>query len=239
MDKLSVLLTGAGGRIGPHLIGPFAEAYRLRTYDRVPAPGSPDHRTGDLQDVDALRAAMEGVEVVVHLAATSDEAPFVENLVPNNVVGLYNTFQAAQEAGVRRMVFASTCQTVLNYPTDATVEIEDPVRPCTLYGATKAFGETVGRYYHDRHGMEFVGIRIGWFKTYDDPDLPNELASNVWLSPRDAVSLFRCAVENPQVGYAVVFGTSITKREYLSRTAAREVLGYEPQDRYTDHVSQS
>lgn len=240
MDKLRVLLTGAAGRIGPTFVEAFREPYRLRTYDRSPVTDSPDHRIGDLQDLEALRSAMEGMEVVVHLAATSNEAPFVENLVPNNVVGLYHTFQAAQEAGVRRIVFASTCQAVLAYPRDQTVKTTDPVRPSTLYGATKAFGEVMGRWYHDQHGLEFIGIRIGWFKTYDDPDLGrNEFLADVWLSPRDAVQIFRRAIETPEIGYAVVHGTSVTRREFLSLRSARELLGYAPEDRYDDYKGES
>ncbi|MBW3624992.1 MAG: NAD(P)-dependent oxidoreductase, partial [Armatimonadetes bacterium] len=187
MKKLRVLLTGAGGRIGPTLVPPFRERYDLRTYDIKPVPDSPDHRSGDLTDMAALQSAMEGMEVVVHLAATSDEAPFVENLVPNNVVGLYNTYQAAHEAGVRRIVFASTCQTVLIYPHHVTVQATDPVRPSTMYGATKAFGEALGRFYHEKHGLEFIGIRIGWFKTLDDPHFFHPRVADHWLSPRDAV----------------------------------------------------
>lgn len=230
MDKLNVLMTGAGGRIGPHLVGPFQEAYTLRNFDRQPVPGDPNTVLGDLQDFAALRSAMENVAVVVHLAATSDEAPFLEQLVPNNIVGLYNTYQAAQEAGVRRMVFASTCQTMLAYPRESIVDTNDPPRPSTMYGATKVFGETLGRWYHDKYGMEFVGIRIGWFQAYDSEHLRKNGPGSLWLSPRDCVSLFRTAIEKPDVGYVVVNGTSRTDREFLSLRSARELLGWEPQD---------
>jgi uronate dehydrogenase len=236
MAKRKVLLTGAGGRIGPHLVPAFQEQYDLRTFDLRPVPGDPDTILGDLQDFAALRRAMEGIEVVVHLAATSDEAPFLEKLVPNNIVGLYNTYQAAHEAGVRRIVFASTCQTISAYPRDQRVEITDPVRPSTMYGATKVFGEVLGRWYHDRRGMEFVGIRIGAFQPYDSKGLrrPGSGARALWLSPRDAVRLFRRAIEKEGVGYVLVFGTSITERERMSLRPARELLDFEPEDNVAD-----
>jgi nucleoside-diphosphate-sugar epimerase len=92
----------------------------------------------------------------------------------------------------------------------------------------------MGRWYHDKHGMEFVGIRIGWFHPYDSPALrENEGARSIWFSPRDAVQLFRRAIETPNVGYALVFGTSITEVERLSLKTAREILGYEPEDDVT------
>lgn len=230
MSKLKVLLTGAAGRVGRHLVGPFRECYDLRTLDRRAVLGDPSAIHADLQDLPVLKAAMQGIDVVVHLAATADEAPFVEDLVPNNVIGVYNTFQAAFEAKVRRIVFASTCQTVLAQPWDHTITIADPVRPCTIYGATKVLGEALGRYYHDSRKMEFVGVRIGAFQGYDSPHLHNRGTRALWLSPRDAVSLFRRAVEKENVGFALVFGTSITEWEFLSRREGRELLDFEPQD---------
>jgi len=230
-DRLTLLVTGIGGRIGRHIVGPFREAYELRTLDRAPVPFAPEAVLTDLQDIAVLKEVMRGVDVVLHLAATSDEAPFLEQLVPNNVVGLYNTLQAAHEAGVRRVVFASTGQTVSAYPREkGTIEITDPPRPSTMYGATKVFGETLGRWYHDKHGLEFVGIRIGWFLAYDDEKLRRHRGMNIWLSPRDTVGLFRAAIETPDVGYALVFGTSKNPFERLSLAPARERLDWEPED---------
>lgn len=231
MTKLKVLATGVGGRIGPHLLPTFRERFDLRTLDRQPVPDAPDTILADLSDIATLRQAMNGVDVLVHLAATSDEAPFVESLVPNNVVGLYNTFEAAHLEGVRRIVFASTVQTVSAYPRERRVQITDPVRPSSMYGATKVFGEALGRWYHDKHGIEFVGVRIGAFQPYDSPSLRRHRGlRNVWLSPRDGASLLSRAIEKPGIGYALVFATSKTEFERLSLAPARELLDWQPQD---------
>lgn len=232
MARVRLLLTGASGRIGQTLLGPFRERFEVRTFDRRPVPGDPNGVIGDLHDYAALRTAMEGMDVLVHLAANpSGSAPFLEELVPSNIVGVYNAFESAREAGVRRVIFASTGQTVMSYPEDHTVELSDPVRPVSIYGATKVFGEVLGRYYHDHHGLEFVAVRIGSFLPKDSPQLRGSAHSRlVWFSPGDAVRLFLRAVEKPDVGYAVVFGTSITEREHLSRRPARELLDYEPVD---------
>jgi nucleoside-diphosphate-sugar epimerase len=148
-----------------------------------------------------------------------------------NIVGTYNTFEAAREAGVRRIVYASSCHVVEFITAQRTIEVGDSFQPETTYGVSKAFGEVLGRYYHDHCGIEFVAIRIGWLCPYDDPELrTGERKRRIWLSPRDAVSLFRLAIEKPDVGYAVVFGTSITSQEILSLRSARDLLGYEPQD---------
>jgi uronate dehydrogenase len=231
MGRLRVFLTGGTGRVGRVLVPAFREAYDLRTLHRRPAPDDPDAVTGDLQDREKLKALMEGFDVVVHLAAVSREAPFVEEILPTNIVGAYNVFQAAQEARVRRIVFASTCHVAQFRQSHHTIAATEPYRPETIYGVSKAFGEVLGRYYHDQFGMEFIAIRIGWLLPYDEPELrTSAFKRGIWLSPRDAVALFRLAIEKPGVGYAVVFGTSTTDREVLSLRAAREALGYEPAD---------
>ena len=236
MSRLTVLVTGAGGRIGPHILGQFLERYDLKVLDRREVSGIPETILADLQDRDVLRRAMEGVDVVVHLAATSDEAPFVEQLVPNNVIGTYNVFEAAREAGVRRIVFASTGQTVNGRKMQTPIHTADPPSPMTTYGVTKVFGEILGRFYFDQHGIEFIAIRIGAFQPYDSDWLRQKHGPhNVWLSPRDLVNLLTLAIEKPGITYAVVNGTSKPPHEVLSLDEARAVLGYEPVDDAGDY----
>lgn len=228
--KPSVLLTGCGGRIGPHILPTFKERFQLRVLDLKPIPEVEDGVVADLSSIETLTAAMQGCQTVVHLAATSDEAPFVEQLVPNNVIGLYNVFEAALAAGVKRVVFASTVQAVSFYPREHQVQDTDLPRPVTLYGATKALGETMGRYYHDKHGLEFIAVRIGWFLNYDAEQLKKGWGRDIWLSPRDAAQFFARCVEAEKVGYAIVHATSKTEFERLSLAPAQTLLGYEPLD---------
>ena len=228
--KHSVLLTGPGGRIGPHILPTFHEQFDLKILDRSPIVGEPETIVADLSSIETLTAAMAGCDTVVHLAATSDEAPFVEELVPNNVIGLYNVFEAARAAGVKRVVFASTVQAVSYYPHDHTVQSTDLPRSVSLYGVTKAMGETMGRYYHDKHGLEFIAVRIGWFLDYEHEWLKSGRANSIWLSPKDAASFLARCVTAENVGYAIVHATSKTNFERLSLAPARKILGWEPED---------
>jgi uronate dehydrogenase len=233
MERLTVLLTGPGGRIGPHLVPSFRERYDLRLLDRKTIPGEPETIIADLSDKDVLRQAMAGVDVLVHLAATSDEAPFLEQLVPNNIIGLYNTFEAAREADVKRIIYASTVQTIEFYGSDfpRPVEPNDYPRPWTTYAVTKAFGESLGRWYHETHGIAFVAVRIGAFQNYDSPWLrTSQGLREMWLSPEDCRGILHAAIEKPGIGYALVFATSVTERERVSRAPVRDVLGYEARD---------
>ncbi|MFM7322478.1 MAG: hypothetical protein ACKO5K_13275, partial [Armatimonadota bacterium] len=93
------------------------------------------------------------------------------------------------------------------------------------------FGEVVGRHLHDKYGLEFVAVRIGWFQPYDSPLLrTSHAARQIWLSPRDAAGILVAATERTGIGYAIVNATSITEFERLSRRECREILGYEPVD---------
>jgi nucleoside-diphosphate-sugar epimerase len=233
--KPRVLLTGPGGRIGPSVVPLFSERFDLRLLDKNPIPEAKNAIVSDLSDINTLTEALSGMDCLVHLAATSDEAPFVEQLVPNNVIGLYNIFEAARLSGVKRIVFASTVQAVGFYPNNHTVQATDLPRPVSLYGCTKAFGETLGRYYFDRHGIEFIGVRIGWFQNYDSPLLRNNRgARSIWLSPNDAAGILARCVEAENIGYALVFATSKTEFERLSLAPARELLNYTPIDDIND-----
>jgi nucleoside-diphosphate-sugar epimerase len=228
--SIPVLLTGPSGRVGPHLVEDFEERYDLRTFDLKPSDRT-NSFVGTLASVESLRAAMRGVEVVVHLAATSDEAPFIEELVPNNVVGLYNVFEAARQEGVRRIVFASSVQAVGQGLNQVQAAVETDVNhPNSLYGVTKVLGEVMGLWYHDHHDLEFVALRIGWFQDYPEKHKHSGEISNIWLSPRDLISLVQKAIETPDVGYAVVNGTSNPLSPVLSLQSAYDVLGYQPMD---------
>jgi uronate dehydrogenase len=227
VPRLRVLLTGAAGRIGRCLLPAFQAAYELRTFDQRPVPGDPNAVVAKLEDLDALRRAAQGCEVVVHLAANpGPEEPF-DRLLGPNIIGTHHVFQAACEAHARRIVYASSVHAVYAYPWEQKVEVEDPVRPAKLYGVAKIFGETLGRYYYEAHRMEFVGLRLGSFqeKAWKPPG--RELLA-LWLGPEDAGRAFRSAVEKPGLTYALAFVTSRTAHEHLSLRAARELLDYEP-----------
>ncbi len=241
-----VLLTGASGRIGRTIAPALAELFDLRLFDRNDSGDMPGIFVGDLADPGALVPALEGVETVIHLAAQPTEADFVSILVPSNIVGMHYLFENALKAGVKRIVFASTIQAFDNYPEDHTITETDLPRPITLYGATKAFGETMGRWYHDKHGIEFLAVRIGWFlKPEEERDLQHLRTSRgarrMWLSSRDAVQLFTKSVEVPTIGedgYGIVHAISRPLFERMSLAPAKSLLGYEPLDDIREYAEE-
>lgn len=225
-----VLLTGASGRIGACLrAGLQDELEELRLTDvRAPDPPATAPETfvaADLADHDAVFRAVDGVQAVVHLGGVADEAPF-EELVGPNLVGAFNVFDAARRAGARRVVYASSNRATGFYGVDERLAGGEPPRPDGLYGGTKAFGEALARMYSDRFGLEAICVRIGSFE--ERPSEPRHL--HTWLSPGDAVRLFRACLSAPDVGFLTVYGASANRRSWWDLGEAARRLGYEPRD---------
>ena len=224
-----VLVTGAAGRIGSTLRhawrGTFP-ALRLTDVRRLGRARSGEELVrADLADSRQALEVAADVDVIVHLAAIPHEDAF-ERLVDANVVATHNVFEAARRHAVRRVVFASTSHVTGFYGSDERIGADVPVRPDTLYGATKAFGEAVGRLYADKFGLEVICVRIGAFG--EQPR--NRPALSMWLSPRDAAQLFGRAVLAPDVGFLIVYGASRTSHPYWDDADAAARLGYEPED---------
>ena len=175
-----VLVTGAAGRIGAGFLRHAAGRYVLRATDRPDrAVEAEDGVPADLTDPEALARACEDVDTVVHLGADPRLDADWESLLPNNIVGTHNLFEAAADAGCRRVVFASSVHAVSGYPADKQVSADDPVNPGNLYGVTKAFGETLGRYYTEQRGLSVIALRIGAF--HADDTQPEPLPDNAFL----------------------------------------------------------
>jgi nucleoside-diphosphate-sugar epimerase len=250
MARPVVLVTGLSGLIGSalrrHLAG---GAYELRALNRRAVPGVPCHQA-DIADLAAIEPAFAGVDVVVHLAAAVGSPPF-EAVLRGNVVGAYNVFEAARRAGVGRVVFASSGAVVSGceqeprfaalvagrYDEVRSVPMlthESPLHPSGIYGASKAWGEALGRHYADAHGLSVICVRIGRVNSEDRPQAPREFA--VWCSQRDiARFLERCIAAPPTVRFDTFFATSENRWGYRDLTHAREVLGWEPLDRAEDY----
>lgn len=252
MTRPVVLVTGLSGLIGGAFLAREGAAYEVRGLNRRPVPGVACHRA-DITDLDAIAPAFAGVDVVVHLAAAvGADTPF-DDLLRENIAGTYNVFECARRAGVRRVVFASSGNTVTAWeremPYRALVagrydelagrswERVSPValgRPGSLYGCSKLWGETLGRFYADVHGLSVICLRIGNVSAKDHPEGPREFA--VWCSQRDAARGIKLAIDAPaSLRYDICFVTSDNRWGYRDLTRSREVLGYVPQDHAEDH----
>jgi len=228
----TVLLTGAAGGVGVLMRGLLpAYGYELRLLDSRPiddAPAGTRVITADLADRDALREAVDGVDAVVHLAGISVESTF-DKILDANIRGVHHLYEAVLDAGVPRVVFASSNHTVgftpRPRPGEPLVPVTAPRRPDTFYGLSKCFGEDLAQLYADRHGITTVSVRIG--ACYPKPRTVRMLS--LWLSPADGARLFHAALTADVTGHTVVYGSSANTRLWWDLGPAR-ALGYAPQD---------
>lgn len=241
-SPMRVAITGAGGLIGSVL----ADRLDRARFDLVLL----GRDEGDITDLEELTRAFEGIDAVVHLAGESEVRASWEDLIDPNLVGARNAFEAARRSGVRRVVFASSNHAVgmalLDPDTFADPDrprlatADDPVRPDSLYGATKAWGEAIGRYYAEIHGLEVVCLRIGWVTGDDRPPRPEQVARQtpevarrapaMWLSHRDCATLVAAAL-SAEVDFAIVNGVGDNPGRWFSLDEGRDRLGWWPEDR--------
>jgi nucleoside-diphosphate-sugar epimerase len=238
VSRERIVITGPGGRVGPHLCPLLREKYALRLVDQKPLPltGDDEFIQADIRDTEKMVAACQGAKALIHLAAIPDEDDFRTKLLPVNIDGVYSVFEAAREAGVPRGIFTSTAQTVLHYGKGNWVTPEMPPRPWTIYACTKVFGEALARYYVDHHGMSIICIRLAWFQDYDSELLhsPDALLTE-WCSPRDFAQLLTRSIES-ELRFGIFFGVSNNTGRYWDISNAQELLGYEPQDNASEFV---
>jgi uronate dehydrogenase len=234
MPVQHVLITGAAGAIGSSLRAGLAGAYpllRLTDVRPVSDLGAAEEFTAaDLADPAAVKSVMTGIDCVVHLGGVPREGPW-EAILPANVVGTYNVFEAARQCGVKRVVFASSNHVIGYYRADRPVGTGDPPRPDSRYGASKVFGEALGRLYADKHGLSVACLRIGSFRAH--PENLRQLAT--WVSPRDMVQLVRRCIDAGDFHFLVLYGVSNNTRARW-RNPAAAAIGYVPQDNAEDYA---
>jgi hypothetical protein len=190
-----------------------------------------------------IERAMRGVECVIHLAATPDDADFLTELLPNNLAGLYHVMEAAREAGARRLILASSGQ--VNWWQQKNgpwpVGLNDPPSPKYWYAATKMFMEAIGRGFAEMHGMSVIVGRLGWCPRTREQVAEiaaSEWSQDVYFSPADTGRFFACATEAPEsVRFAIVYAASRPVHgTRFDMTSAKELLGYDPQEQWPQGI---
>jgi NAD+ dependent glucose-6-phosphate dehydrogenase len=225
-----VLITGAAGRIGSSLAESLSDRYDLRLHYHHNVPDQPpvkDVVIADVAKYEQIAPALDGIDAVVHMAADPSTSATWESVRDRNISGTYNVFEAARLAGVPKIIFASTNHVMGMYDRDRQWPIyaNQLVRPDSLYGVSKAFGENLARHYVDCYGLSIICLRIGWF--LDRPR--DEIGLWMWLSPRDCAQVVWRAIESP-LRYGVYYAISRNARRHWDITETIERLGYQPED---------
>ena len=231
----TILITGGSGAIAKVLRGGLRQQYALRLTDIVPVADLAKDESfmpADLTELDAVMAVMDGVESIIHLGGFPKEDCW-EKILPANIIGTYNVFEAARRRGVKRILYASSGHIVGFYRRHEIISTDVPVRPDGRYGVSKAFGEALGRLYVDKYGLQFFAMRIGAVS-----ELPLDVRRlATWISPRDLVQLVTIGLTLPNLRFEIVYGMSDNKRAWWDNSNALR-LGYRPQDCSEDYAEQ-
>jgi len=247
----NIAITGASGSVGREAITAFENRDVELTLFSHSESEDLETTPIDVADRETVRSELAGQDVVIHLAANPDPHAAWDGVSGPNIEGVYNVFEAAVFHDIERVVFSSSNhavnmgnvvsptrpETTVDHP--EVIRPDDPPDPDTYYGVTKVFGEAMGSYYANRHGIDVVSLRIGWLLTpdglreeVDDRDDDGErFARAMWLSPDDCKRLIDAAATTPLESTPVVaHGISNNADRFLSLSETMLELGYRPED---------
>lgn len=186
---MKVCVTGGAGFIGSNLVDRLVkDGHEVSVLDNL-STGRMENLAesrdairfveGDLRNMDDVRKAVEGVEVVFHQGALASVQRSVESpaeVTDVNVGGMLNVLVAARDTGARRVVFASSSSVYGDTPTLPKVE-NMPMMPLSPYAASKAAGESYGAAFQASYGLEFVPLR--YFNVFGPRQNPRSLYAAV------------------------------------------------------------
>jgi UDP-glucose 4-epimerase len=256
-----VLVTGGLGRLGRYVVPELAGHCRVSVLDRDQGGARPDF-PADVLDLDAVGRAMPGHDAVVHLAAVDVSVPApAARIFDTNVRGTWNVLQAAQQAGVRRVIVSSSVAAtgidLARPPLYLPVDEAHPLRPTHDYGLSKEIDEAIARSFALRSGMEVVVLRPAWVMF---PEIVRDALAQLGgavpapgtlsgvdrlveplpllrshVAPEDAARAYRLALELPRVSYDVMFVTAAdTFEPSPTLPYLREAFGGLPEVRKPD-----
>jgi UDP-glucose-4-epimerase GalE len=235
---MRVLVTGGSGYVGSHAVRELAAAGHqvlifdnLSTGNRRLSEGFPLVK-GDIHDTEKLLIHLEGVDAVMHFAASAYVDESVQNprkYLRNNVENAIKFLDAVLASNVRLLVFSSTCA-VYGFPSELPIRESSPKEPINLYGATKLFFEQMLSAYAISHRLRSVALRyfnaagadasgaIGEIHNPETHLIP--LAIKAALGTAPALKIFGSELETPD-------GTCIRDFVHVSDLAAAHVLSLE------------
>ena len=165
---MRIAVTGGSGAIGMYVCDEFASAgHEVVSIDRVPPPNDQPFTEVDLLERENTRKALEGFDVVVHLAAIPDplsDPP--EVVIGENTRTAFNVFEAVRVNGIRRVVYGCSDSStgfghhnVVLKPLYVPLDEEHPLWPHESYSLSKYFGERMAQLYAKAYGIEAISLR--------------------------------------------------------------------------------
>ena len=251
----NILVTGSSGLIGG-IIQEKIHSFNLIGLDKV-SSNYPKTIISDLSNLTELNKIMttNNIETVIHLAADgSVKGNWYSNKL-NNIEGTWNIFEASRLSGVKKIIFASTNHVIgmfeNDYPYNEIVQgnynnlksdyvhiKEDyPIRPDSLYGTSKAFGENLGRYYYENYNLRVACLRIGSVIKNNNPSIANNSNRifSTWCSHDDIAGLIKACIKSNNITFNIFFGVSNNKWRIWDIVNQKKVLNFTPKSNAENH----
>tara|TARA_R110002110_G_scaffold74428_1_gene196873 strand:- start:166 stop:897 length:732 start_codon:yes stop_codon:yes gene_type:complete len=227
-----ILITGGFGKIATHFVQNFDHKYEITVADIVT-----DNRTfndnvriekADLMQFSDCTKLCEGIDTVIHLAGIVDPISDSDIILETNIKTTQNIFKAAVKAKCKRLIFASSAQTIESYPIDIQVNKNMLVKPKNIYGVSKCFGEALAAYHAYNNGISAICLRIGAYEFPKDFTEMNTRDLSAFLHPDDFNQLLVGCIETENIEYEVFNAISNNRYKRLDITESKEKVGYNP-----------
>jgi len=175
---MKVLITGGSGQLASYLFEEMSSEHDVTGVDiRAPVhrPAMGRVAKADIRDLDAMTAAGQGCDAIVHTAAQvsvqrSTEDPSGD--ADTNVMGTIAVLRAAAAAGVKKFVYISSAA-AYGDPQRVPVDEDHPLMPKSFYGASKLCGEHYVRAFGSTFGLKWIVIRpFNFYSPRADPLSP-------------------------------------------------------------------
>ena len=239
-----IIVTGGAGLLGSHVVREMAEHAQITTLDvkepEAKSQGGQDHINLSITNYEEIKKALTGHDAVIHLAAIPNprEAD-AKTTFNNNVEGAWTVLQAAEDAGIKRVVVASSDSVFgLSYnppdwpPQFLPVDETHPTRPTEVYSLSKKITETISESFAARGQMEVLAIRpchIVFPRGYGELEARGQDLENyhfwAWVDPKDVAQAFRLAVHTRGYNgfdvYTVAAEEGLNTKPTLELAAAR------------------
>ncbi|MFH1178420.1 MAG: NAD(P)-dependent oxidoreductase [bacterium] len=243
MKSPKVIITGSSGRIGTILKDALSDDYEVYGIDINKSKNDEDkYSQVDLSDFEKTKEVFSSIEptFVIHLAGQRMVSGEWEDILKNNIIATRNVYECARLSGVKKIVYASSNHITGCYEgippelhkktNPKLISINDPIRPDSYYGTSKAFAEALARQYFELHRMKSVCLRIGTVTEEDNPTKDKTKRwMKTWLSHRDLIQLVKKSLAS-NVGFGIYYGVSDNAGRFWDISNAEKELGYRPQD---------
>jgi len=248
-----IIVTGSSGLIGNILIPKLAQTNSITGFDLVKSNNIVNTKIGSILDLEETIKIFDGADTLIHLAGVASEKSPWDAVLQNNIIGTKNVFYAARKVGISKIIFASSNHVTGLYENDlpylkivrgdySNLEPQNypiidhtyPIRPDGYYGISKAFGESLGRYYSETYGISIICLRIGTVIQENNPST-NVRHYATLLEHNDLVTLVQKSLNAKNINFDIFYGVSNNSWRYWDLSYSSKILGYIPKYNAEEH----